>query len=663
MASVQVLPIQDLSSEKAVEDALSSASPDEWGSLIQEMLGASFRPVVTTSSRDARHEAPYTISSLIGLMGSSAATKEQQTDVCQQDVVRPRRRLRGQRASCTAHIREHEEDSRPLEALLKELGEESAEKAKKKATKASIKSPLKVGGEVESKRPQADVKKIQTFVATEVQEEQESVEERDSRTQEEWHTVPSRREAKEKTPPLVSPVATAVKAVSKPSRTPILKAVGTVVSTTKSTQNVGRDTMSTIAPATATSFTHPAQSSVIKPSAPATATNFSHSAQPSVTSFTHPVDVKQLVIGHHSGKQKHTQPTSPEVLTHVQQSSPAKPGNVQQQSQTRTLPDQQAHNPHNKLLAHASTPSTYDIPSTSNDPPYIQPQNPNGPLPDQQAHNPDNTLHTQLSTSIEPSPIQPTYSREPTVSIKIDQKHVEKHMKIYQKHVEQQIKIEKKQMLTVGPTYASIAASKTESSNRARPTPTAAEKKLSFEDTAELRTGEASSDDGLMETATLELRNSRRSLSEGATPKFWLSGLPDDELDTSRPSLPESALQSKASNDTWSLQPSVGTWLGPSPRPRRVSQHEATSNREANAIAWHWRPSVGTWLRPSSRSPSRRQRSPEPDVWPSTPQSTPPESPRTAACDTPSQHVVWMPIPFHLVSEVQSLINMRAWSE
>lgn len=141
----------------------------------------------------------------------------------------------------------------------------------------------------------------------------------------------------------------------------------------------------------------------------------------------------------------------------------------------------------------------------------------------------------------------------------------------------------------------------------------------------------------------------------------------------------EATLETPTAN-SWNCRPSVGTWFHPSPifsqaRRRSLSEGDRpfamsgdASGEESDGMSepggavassvhcsnWRLRPSVGTWL----QTP-RAQR--EPQLWPATPESTPPASPREL--DVGATHhgqVVWMPIPMNLVGEVQQLINERA---
>eukprot|EP00927_Polykrikos_kofoidii_P005290 TRINITY_DN12103_c0_g1_i2.p1 TRINITY_DN12103_c0_g1~~TRINITY_DN12103_c0_g1_i2.p1 ORF type:complete len:567 (+),score=136.68 TRINITY_DN12103_c0_g1_i2:81-1703(+) len=187
-------------------------------------------------------------------------------------------------------------------------------------------------------------------------------------------------------------------------------------------------------------------------------------------------------------------------------------------------------------------------------------------------------------------------------------------------------------------------------------------------------------------------------------------------------------------------QPSVGTWLAPPPPSLQRPSHSSTAaspsvDAEAGTataassagteavgtsgssskdvmfeaaarqggssnerMQWHVLQSVGTWLRPASetpsqrRSPSRREASTARSVaslqlWPPTPESTPPSSPRsplfatapagavvsTAQCGGGFAHadaiqanaigsaqVVWVPVPVPLLGEVQQVLYRGA---
>jgi len=144
-----------------------------------------------------------------------------------------------------------------------------------------------------------------------------------------------------------------------------------------------------------------------------------------------------------------------------------------------------------------------------------------------------------------------------------------------------------------------------------------------------------------------------RSKSDGSLPDAFCAAQMEDTLDSR----------------VYHTTPSVGTWLRrpttPRPAPFGV---QCFSDRDRFAQAeviphetiehnqpWHGRPSVGTWLRASSRS----SRAPSQDVqlWPATPESTPPMSPR---CSSGSQQVVWVPVPLHLLNEVQQVLQQGA---
>lgn len=140
-------------------------------------------------------------------------------------------------------------------------------------------------------------------------------------------------------------------------------------------------------------------------------------------------------------------------------------------------------------------------------------------------------------------------------------------------------------------------------------------------------------------------------------------------------------------------RPSVGTWLlgrravaarSGSENDNSVSLRSASANAREPRVerSWHARPSVGTWLsayprRAASldvaRSPSPK-RSPTAQsrqgirslskeskcelIWPATPTSTPPDSPRFK-----TGQVVWVPVPVHLLGEVQRVLYMGTASQ
>lgn len=91
---------------------------------------------------------------------------------------------------------------------------------------------------------------------------------------------------------------------------------------------------------------------------------------------------------------------------------------------------------------------------------------------------------------------------------------------------------------------------------------------------------------------------------------------------------------------------------GPPPLDKAEPEEVPEVNQAASPSSWQVQPSVGTWLLPSDG----RQGSPVGQLWPATPESTPPTSPRRMSG---MAEVVWMPIPVHLAGEVQQLINAR----
>jgi hypothetical protein len=96
------------------------------------------------------------------------------------------------------------------------------------------------------------------------------------------------------------------------------------------------------------------------------------------------------------------------------------------------------------------------------------------------------------------------------------------------------------------------------------------------------------------------------------------------------------------------------------------SRPVATPMFDMGSLQWQCRPSVGTWnhpefLMPNSASKARTPRSwatseksVEVQLWPATPDSTPPATPRMGGSD-----VTWVPVPNHLLNEVQQVL-MRA---
>jgi len=133
----------------------------------------------------------------------------------------------------------------------------------------------------------------------------------------------------------------------------------------------------------------------------------------------------------------------------------------------------------------------------------------------------------------------------------------------------------------------------------------------------------------------------------------------------------------EADSKAWHCRPSVGTWLQAplqlrtqrslSEGARPGSHGECysseddlglSSSQAAGSPSWRLRPSVGTWLQPRDSSSQQEQ---APALWPATPDSTPPTSPRgyQSSSTMDNQRVMWMPIPLHLVAEVQHLICSR----
>lgn len=126
----------------------------------------------------------------------------------------------------------------------------------------------------------------------------------------------------------------------------------------------------------------------------------------------------------------------------------------------------------------------------------------------------------------------------------------------------------------------------------------------------------------------------------------------------------------------FTVRPSVATWLGEHRRFRsssppcgndEVTGAAACSSRCRSQGAdtncsrtWRHRSSVATWLQQSplnSERPARGSRSPSRRdilLWPSTPESTPPNSPRA-----PPGGFVWMAVPTALIADVQDLIRTR----
>merc|ERR1719203_1796599 len=128
------------------------------------------------------------------------------------------------------------------------------------------------------------------------------------------------------------------------------------------------------------------------------------------------------------------------------------------------------------------------------------------------------------------------------------------------------------------------------------------------------------------------------------------------------------------SPSTYNQRPSVATWLSrPYPLPWvkteldskdkatdasiRSSSAEAvrsaTESRTASDSAWHKCPSVGSWLRPAKAHVDTPK-----ELFLPTPESTPPASPRPAIPQVMEHgiEVVWMPVPLHLVGQVQQVL-------
>jgi len=144
-------------------------------------------------------------------------------------------------------------------------------------------------------------------------------------------------------------------------------------------------------------------------------------------------------------------------------------------------------------------------------------------------------------------------------------------------------------------------------------------------------------------------RRSRRSLSEGCRPQA------DAEESDEAPEFYE--------------RPSVATWLSRplglrhkvDVAPAAPSRGRGSEEQEALAveqdISWHSQPSVGTWLHSHTVShEARRANSRGPQLWPATPESTPPTSPRLSG-DSGCPQMVWVPVPFHMLAEVQQVIS------
>lgn len=139
----------------------------------------------------------------------------------------------------------------------------------------------------------------------------------------------------------------------------------------------------------------------------------------------------------------------------------------------------------------------------------------------------------------------------------------------------------------------------------------------------------------------------------------WQGGTISNMRSRSDGDLPE--LWSHVADDFHS-KPSVGTWLSTPSRIAESASAEASQNigraRPQSSTApnppqvWHAYPSVGTWL----ASPQSGRGKPEDgatQLWPATPESTPPSSPRPTCATV--QHV-FVPVPLHLVGAVQELV-------
>lgn len=114
-----------------------------------------------------------------------------------------------------------------------------------------------------------------------------------------------------------------------------------------------------------------------------------------------------------------------------------------------------------------------------------------------------------------------------------------------------------------------------------------------------------------------------------------------------RPSSPEPAAAAQSSLSArrqWHAQPSVGTWLAPPPCWQPEAPAPAPVARSAS-------PCYGQRSMSLKRSLSKEI---EP-LWPSTPTSTPPDSPRFQS------GICWVPVPTHLLGAVQRLVAEDAW--
>jgi len=176
----------------------------------------------------------------------------------------------------------------------------------------------------------------------------------------------------------------------------------------------------------------------------------------------------------------------------------------------------------------------------------------------------------------------------------------------------------------------------------------------------------------------------RRSLSEGDRPEPQRkASLQLQHAATAASSHPAAPVRTE---EAWCARPSVGTWnlAPPRTRSRDAARRESPSARGGGALSspplaaqcpqslpWQVRPSIGTWLHVASpricspahccsRARSRSNASMEMRLWPATPESTPPASPRRGSeCGglRGCGGVVWVPVPVHLLSEVEQLLR------
>jgi len=158
-----------------------------------------------------------------------------------------------------------------------------------------------------------------------------------------------------------------------------------------------------------------------------------------------------------------------------------------------------------------------------------------------------------------------------------------------------------------------------------------------------------------------------RSLSEGARPRACLTKQASNSSDS------DAGEDGVAVSTTpFHARPSVASWLGrtfvPQQEPTQASVGQsnsplASSSRDVarssspqaapkRDVSWHAWASVGTWLGRSSAQEQRRNASQDRQFWPATPDGSP------APCvDYGSQAVVWVPVPMHLLAEVQQVLN------